>query len=239
MKLIIFPKEVYKQIIKYNLFKKNHGVEWIKKKDSNKFKSTTPYDHRKQIYLPNRDGFISTKEERDFWSKITKTFLNDKWFELLIYKKFPEYFDLRFGDFFNKKNISKFNKTLFLQRHDPNYYIGPHTDIPVRIFTCIFSFAEKRGFEEYGTQLLKHKNPMNRCWGNAHYKPKEFKVVKTCKYKPNNFLLFFKTRHSFHSVKKIKKSVPNGRYGMQYQFVEPRDGIFNDLSVPKLMSTSM
>ena len=53
----------------------------------------------------------------------------------MIYKKFPEYFDLRFGDFFNKKNISKFNKYSFLRRHDPNYYIGPRSpDIPVRDF---------------------------------------------------------------------------------------------------------
>jgi hypothetical protein len=107
--------------------------------------------------------------------------------------------------------------------------------VGTRVFTCIFSFAEREGFEEYGTELLAHKDKLVRCWGNDHYKPDDFVVKKIAPYKPNNFLLFFKTRQSFHSVKAITNDVPNQRYGMQFQFYEPAGGVFKDLSVPDLM----
>ena len=117
------------------------------------------------------------------------------------------------------------------------YFIGPHTDTPTRVFTCIFSFADRPGFEEFGTELCIPKNPRLRCWGNNHYSPDGFIVKKIAPYKPNNFLLFFKTRQSFHSVKEIDKPVPNKRYGMQFQFYEPPGGIFKDLSEPDLLVT--
>ena len=79
--------------------------------------------------------------------------------------------------------------------------------------------------------------PLIRCWGNDHYAPDNFVVKGIAPYKPNNFLLFFKTRQSFHSVKAITNEVPNQRYGMQFQFYEPGNGLFKDLSVPDLMST--
>ncbi len=58
---------------------------------------------------------------------------------------------------------------------------------------------------------------------------------KLVPYRPNNFLLFFKTRHSFHSVAAVGEDVPNQRYGMQLQFHEPQGGVFRDLSEPDLM----
>jgi hypothetical protein len=78
---------------------------------------------------------------------------------------------------------------------------------------------------------------LNRCWGNNHYSPKDFVIKKIAPYSPNNFLLFFKTRQSFHSVREIDNTVPNERYGMQFQFYEPFKGLFNDLSEPELMHT--
>ena len=44
------------------------------KKDSNKFKSTTPYDHRKQIYLPNRDDLFLRKRKEIFGARLQKHF---------------------------------------------------------------------------------------------------------------------------------------------------------------------
>ena len=48
-------------------------------------------------------------------------------------------------------------------------------------------------------------------------------------------LAVFKTRHSFHAVRAIDETVPNQRYGMQFQYYEPSGGLFKDLSVPDLM----
>jgi hypothetical protein len=156
----------------------------------------------------------------------------------VVIRKYPDFFRRRFGDLVDDADFpALFRKELFLQRHEPDYYTGPHTDIPIRIFTCIFAFAAQPGFEEFGIELLAPKDRLARCWGNDHFAPDAFELRKLAPYKPNNFLLFFKTRQSFHAVRDIIDDVPNRRYGMQFQFYEPHGGIFRDLSVPDLRSS--
>ncbi len=233
-----FPDEVFQKILVYNPFKGNVGTEWISAKESAALKTGTPYFARKQINFHSNPKLFGNEEEQIFWKQIKDCFLIDHWFENLVFKKYKEYFIIRFGELVESPDFfSFFQKQLFLQRHDPGYYIGPHTDIPTRVFTCIFSFADREGFEDYGTQLCVPKDPMVRCWGNNHYSPENFIVKKVAPYQPNNFLLFFKTRQSFHAVKAIDAHVPNQRYGMQFQFYEPPKGIFTDLSEPDLLVT--
>jgi hypothetical protein len=232
-----FPNEVYSKIIEYNLFKNNPGKEWLHQKQSDYVTSSTPYHARKQINFHEGHKYKADEDVVSFWQNITDCFLADNWFPNLIHKKFPDYFRLRFGDLVDAPDFHDlFKRQLFLQRHEPGYYIGPHTDIPTRVFTCIFSFADKPGFEQFGTELLVPKDRMVRCWGNDHYSPDAFEVKKLAPYKPNNFLLFFKTRQSFHSVRAIDDTVPNQRFGMQFQYYEPSGGLLKDWSAPDLMS---
>lgn len=231
-----FPDDVFARILDYNPFRKNRGSEWMDRAASRTVASRTPYYARKQINFHKSDEFAADEEEKRFWDALKRCFLADHWFETLVMRKFPAYFRLRFGSVADDPDFpSMFNKELFLQRHEPGYYIGPHTDIPTRVFTCIFAFADRPGFEDYGTQLLEPKDRLTRCWGNDHYAPDDFVVKKVAPYTPNNFLLFFKTRHSFHAVRAIDDAVPNQRYGMQFQFYEPEGGLFRDLSAPDLM----
>jgi hypothetical protein len=234
-----FPEEVYAKLMEYNPFKKNRGVEWMDREASADVTGRTPYYARKQINFHKDQRFEAPAEQLEFWNQLKNLFLHETWFERTVFLKYAEYFRLRFGDLVEDPDfLDLFTKEFFLQRHEPGYYIGPHTDVPARVFTCIFALAEREGFEEFGTRLLKPKNRLDRCWGNDHYPPEDFDVVKTAPYKPNNFLLFFKTRHSFHSVDAITDDVPNQRYGMQYQFYEPSGGLLHDLSVPDLMRIS-
>jgi hypothetical protein len=231
-----FPADVFVNILAYNPFLANQGREWASRVTSAEVTSRTPYHARKQINFHANDPFDAPPENRAFWEALSGTFLNDDWFERLVFSKYPAFFEIRFGDLMQDADCFKlFRKEVFLQRHEPGYYIGPHTDVPTRVFTCIFSFADRPGFEEYGTELCVHKDRLVRCWGNDHYGPEEFLVRKVAPYSPNNFLLFFKTRQSFHSVKAITDEVPNQRYGMQFQFYEQKDGLFRDLSDPDLM----
>jgi len=231
-----FPEDIYRSLLEKNPFKNNIGVEWQSKAQTAQSKTGTPYYARKQINFHTGDPFQAAPEDASFWNDLKATFLRDNWFPKLIMEKYPAYFSIRFGELVNTPDFfGNFKKELFLQRHEPGYYIGPHTDVPTRIFTCIFSFAEKEGFEEFGTEFCVNKDPLARCWGNNHYKPDDFIVTKVAPYKPNNFLLFFKTRQSFHSVRSIDASVPNQRYGMQFQSYEPVGGIFRDLSEPDLL----
>ena len=235
-----FPPEIFELILEFNPFKKNEGTEWVSKSNTKKFKTRTPFYARKQINFHQDEKFVASGEANELWNCLKSCFLADHWFVRLIFEKYQEYFFIRFGDFVNnEKFFGTFRKELFLQRHEPGFCIGPHTDVPTRVFTCIFSFAEKEGFEEYGTELCVHKDPLVRCWGCGHYDPDGFIVKKVAPYKPNNFLLFFKTRQSFHSVRAIDNTVPNQRYGMQFQFYEPPGGLFKDLSVPELMLSNL
>ncbi len=234
-----FPPDVYQTILDANPFPRNRGTEWISAAVA-PTKTVTPYWARKQINFHRNEIFQAAPAQQGFWEAIKQCFLADDWFAKLIVAAYPDYFLLRFGEIAATSEFSGLlNKELFLQRHEPGFYIGPHTDIPTRIATCIFAFADRPGFEEYGTQLCVHRNPLVRCWGNDHHKPDDFVIRKVAPYRPNNFLLFFKTRQSFHAVKAIDSAVPNQRYGMQFQLYEPPRGLFVDLSEPDLMVTKL
>lgn len=234
-----FPPDIYRTIIEANPFRNNLGAEWFSAANA-PTKTPTPYWARRQINFHQHQPIQALPEHLEFWEAIKTCFLGDHWFVRLVFAKYREYFLMRFGEVAEAGNFPDLlRKELFLQQHEPGFYIGPHTDVPTRIFTCIFSFADRPGFDEYGTQLCVHKNPLVRCWGNNHYPPDDFVVKKVAPYRPNNFLLFFKTRQSFHSVKAIDATVPNRRYGMQFQLYEPPTGLFKDLSEPDLMTARL
>lgn len=224
-----FPQEIYDNIRKYNLFQYTAGQEWIAAKESAKRRQSTPYHQRKQVDL--KQDYEAAPEAKAFWDQLRQAFFEDNFFARTVYKKYPAYFDIRFGeDAQNPDFFGALRSMMFVQRHDKGYSIGPHTDSPNRVFTCIFSFPDAPGYEKYGTEFSRPKTPGVRCYGDLHHPFEDFEVVKVAAYKPNNFVLFFKTNSSFHAVREIDTDVINDRYGMQVGFYEPKGGLFNDLS---------
>ncbi len=230
-----FPASVFKELFDFNPFTANRGREMVSQSAMKKKLQDTPYHLRKQIDL-GREDFVSDPAGQKFWRDINDTFLKDDWFAKLIYKIYPAFFDLRFGEAVLDPNFfGRLQSKMVVQRHDPGFNIGPHTDAPRRVFTCIFAFADRPGFEEYGTQFVRPVSRDVRCSGDLHHKASDFEVVKVADYSPNNFLVFFKTRHSFHAVKPLVREIPNQRYGMQLAYYEPAGGLLRDLSRPDLM----
>jgi hypothetical protein len=235
-----FPPDVYSTILRLNPFRYNVGEEWRVPSDPLRKGARTPYERRKQIKLTSLDGIVAGADDRGFWGGIADLFLRDEWFFNLVVSTLPQYFEFRFGEAMQWPDLwLRLRREVFLQRHEANYFIGPHTDVPSRIFTCLFSLAETSGFEEYGTQILRPRDSTVRCSGRIHHEFDGFDVVETVPYAANQFLLFFKTRQSFHAVKRIPGNIPNQRFGMQLQCYEPGFGLFKDLSHPDLMASQM
>jgi hypothetical protein len=230
------PDDVFEDVLRLNVFKISEGQQWLTERKGKRTRTATPYHARRQINFHKPEVLQSLPAEyREFWEDLSSVFLADDWFPALVARKYQPYFDIRFGDAQQLDGFFRlFRRECFLQKHRRGYFIGPHTDVPQRVFTCIFSFADRPGFEEFGTELLAPIDPLERCYGHDHYSPERFRVVKLAPYRPNSFLLFFKTRQSFHAVREIHEGVPNERYGMQFQFYETSDGIFHELSKPDL-----
>jgi aryl-alcohol dehydrogenase-like predicted oxidoreductase len=231
-----FPKEVYENILRFNLFQWNDGVPWFSDfvEEQPRFNkvNSTPYQRRTQIYIDRLEETSCPPEALDFWKMIGGVFSGD-WFPRLVESRYPEYFAFRYGENVLRDDFwDRCRSMLFVQRHEADYFLGPHTDLPGRIFTCIFSFPETAGFEQHGTQLLRYRAPYVVANGHRHFDFDEFETVKTAEYKPNNFLLFFKTAHSFHCVNRLPDGIVSQRYGMQFQFHEPSQGLLRDLEAP-------
>jgi hypothetical protein len=230
-----FPAAVYAKILEYNLFRANRGREWISSDEMKKRRQSTPYDRRKQIDL-DKGEFAADGDAKTFWKMLADAMLGDDWFAKLVYRTYPQYFELRFGEAILEPDFwSQLRHTMFVQRHEAGYHIGPHTDTPHRVFTCIFAFADAPGYEQFGTQFVRPRDRLARCWGDLHHEHRDFEVATVAKYQPNNFVVFFKTRQSFHAVTRIADELPNQRYGMQLAYYEPHQGMFHELSRPELM----
>lgn len=232
----VFPHDFYDSLIQVNPFElaSNYSNPWVTKEESAKRTNTTPYYLRNQInLLSNPDIFVKDSP----WSLLHQTFNELSWFLNSVSSIWPDYFHIRFGDTFSQGDLySQLESECFLQRHDSGFYLGPHTDLPTRVFTSIFSFAQDNS-PFLGTNLLRHKDPRVRCWGDKHHPPDNFETYMNTGYNRNQLFIFFKTRHSFHSVPLIKDTnIPsNGRLGLQIQCYEPKGGLFDDLSRPDLM----
>jgi hypothetical protein len=231
----LMPEPVFEQILAFNPFGANKGKAWVSKDTMKKVRQDTPYDHRNQIDV-EKDQYSGSNDAKAFWRDLSFALMNEDWLAKQIYALYPPYFDLRFGELVQQPDFfSLLRRKLVVQRHEPGFFMGPHTDAPHRVFTCIFAWSAEPGFEQYGTTFQRPTNPLQRCWGDLHHKDADFSQVKTAPYARNSFLVFFKTRHSFHGVPKLAAGIPGDRYGAQLAYYEPSGGLFQDLSRPDLM----
>lgn len=234
----VLPPEVYAAAVEGNPFAQDPGTSFGDPTWTSKLRFETFYQHRFQHELNPENR---TWHEHP-WDAIGDAFADPRWLGPVLRDRFPEFFDLRFGDIDAIEQHGTdggfwggLHTRTFVQRHDPGYRLDAHTDIPSRIATCIFNLPPSAGYEDAGTTLLVPRDPRLRCWGNGHHDIDAFDVVSTSPYAPNTCLVFFKTRHSWHAVGSEAALVPGGRLGMQVQLYEPDEGALTDLSTPDLV----
>ncbi len=228
----VLPEAVYAEVLRDNPFHESDGKAFGDAPWAKRLRFEHTFDKRFQFDLVPRKSELKAP----VWKRLGAAFADLAWLGPVLRGRFPDYFSLRFGDIDRIDRFwDLFKNEVFVQRLDPGYRLNAHTDVPGRVATCIFSFASVPGYERCGTQFLVPKNPRWRCWGNLHYPLDGFDVVKVSPYAPNAALVFFKTRHAWHSVGTDAALAPDGRFNMQVQITEAGDGALIDLSEPTLM----
>ena len=228
------PADVFAQVLADNPFSTDPGIAFGTTPGMMRVKYAHSFDKRFDIGLDP-----ASAAPAPVWDAVAEAFGDGTWLYEVLAERFPAYFSIRFGDALAVPGFwNRLRRQIFLQRHEPGFSLAAHTDIPTRVASLIFSFADREGFDHCGTQLLAPKDPLLRCWGNDHHPVDAFDVVTVAPYRPNSCLVFFKTRHSFHSVSPEAATAPNGRFGMQVQVFEQPDGALVDLSAPDLMKNT-
>tara|TARA_S200000501_G_C20806512_1_gene736405 strand:+ start:588 stop:1361 length:774 start_codon:yes stop_codon:yes gene_type:complete len=213
----VWPEEVYKMFHTNNPLDSNSELvkPWLKKHS----KYNPHYQIRKQI-----DCY---ELQDEFWKSIQEVLFADNWYAKLIMDKYKTYFATHFGP------LCKDNKWLewvvqewFVQRHDVDYFIGPHTDRHDRVFTNIFTFPLENTHEHLGTSIYTAGDG-DLSPGGKHFGFNGFEKIKQMPYRKNCLFIFFKSRWAFHAVEKIKDIDVTKRYGMQIQVYEKS---FNEIT---------
>ena len=94
---------------------------------------------------------------------------------------------------------------MLLVRDGNGYKIGPHTDSPKRLMSCLFYIGndEIEAAECWGTSIYTPKDRTFRCAGGPHYPFDQFHRVATAPFVQGGGVIFAKTDNSFHGVEPI------------------------------------
>ena len=93
---------------------------------------------------------------------------------------------------------------MMLNKHDPGYYLGPHTDRFEKIVTCVFYMPERPRLDHLGTSLYRPKEPGFTCRGIVHHHPNGFIKRETIPFRPNSAFIFARSDVLFHGVEKLR-----------------------------------
>lgn len=86
-------------------------------------------------------------------------------------------------------------------------YIPPHTDMPSKMVSLMLYFPDKIWKKAYGggTEFYKPKKPfLEENWENKEIPVEELNVFAEAEFLPNRFVLFVKSKNSYHGVPPIK-----------------------------------
>ena len=88
-----------------------------------------------------------------------------------------------------------------LIRDNAGYSLGPHSDHPRKIATCIIYLPRREQDQGIGTSLYVLKDEKMILPDNGtHWNPEGFLKVATVPYRRNTALIFLKGKNSFHGV---------------------------------------
>lgn len=110
-----------------------------------------------------------------------------------------------------RRGANDIEADMLLVRDGNGYKIGPHTDSPRRLVSCLF-YLSTTGYSwrEWGTSIYIPKDRAFRCGGGPHYPFEQFDRVAAAPFAIGGGVIFAKTDNSFHGVEPI--DVPPGQH---------------------------
>lgn len=178
------------------------------------------YMQRQEINIPAEADRLPA-EQAAFWTAFSAMLCGPEFARTLL-ERFESYARARLGDQLDDPSFidRRIRGTMILNQHDPDYYLGPHTDRGEKLFTCVFYFPEREGLEHLGTTLYRPLERDFTCTGLAHHDPARFERRETMPYRANSALVFARTDVMFHGVHRLTAEELRGsrRRGIQMQF---------------------
>jgi hypothetical protein len=180
------------------------------------------YDRRLEVNLP-ADLVRLSPQQSAFWLAMSEFLCGPRFARMLI-DKFHDVLFERFGEALDDPSFpeNRMRGATMLNKHDPEYYLGPHTDRFEKIATCVFYMPERSGLDHLGTTLYDPKEAGFTCRGIVHHDPAKFVKRETIPFRPNSAFVFARSDVLFHGVERLTPDQLHGsaRPGFQMQFWE-------------------
>lgn len=173
------------------------------------------YPERMEITLGDLRGLSPMAA---FWEEIFRALKSQAVFTALL-EKFRPGFEARFGKAAATPALrGRIARTMLLTHHRPGFHVGPHTDAPRKVLSCVINCAERAGLEHLGTVLYLPKQKGLTSDGREHLDPALFDRVRVLPFRPNSALIFLRNDALFHGVELVTAETLQGsnRPNIQY-----------------------
>lgn len=172
--------------------------------DYRKFYSALIAPHRRWIPLNKTGRVTANYNAQRFIDPDAEAFLSQRFPQLNL-----EYFGRMLMNVFGivKPPNDELRDERLLIEDRPGYALGPHTDSPSKVISCLFYLPVDDRSSHLGTSFYVPKAFDFRCKGGPHYPVEKFVRVMTFPYVPNSMLAFVKSDVSFHGVEPFTAGV--------------------------------
>jgi hypothetical protein len=180
------------------------------------------HDRRLELRFPMCNDWL-LPHQRAFWLPFIE-YMSGPEFGRMLVERFRPQLLARFGEELDAPDFTerRLEGRFILTRHEPEYYLGPHTDLREKVVTLVFYMPEHGGLEHLGTSLYTPRDPRFRSDGTVHHDPALFELAGTVPFRANSAFAFARGDATFHGVEKFTADALQGsaREGFQLSFYE-------------------
>ena len=174
---------------------------------------------------------IEIKDQNSY--KINNLPFSIRNFILFLFNIKDDLFNILSSKIITEKSKKNYSLSIYLAKDCKGFWIGPHPDNSINIFTCLLYLPINNNNEKLGTELYSRiVNNCSRCGetccSNCNMKNKNiknvneknnFRLEKTVNFLKNRFLAFAPGKNTWHGVREITE-IDNTRNSIQFLFLK-------------------